>query len=318
MTMYLAKDFIETAEGLAFAVVEHGIEQDRVLCFLRYRRDSAGRWQKQSTSQAQALLSRYHPEFLYDCPVRDAQLHAVPVKQIVKHHRPGQRIRDSLIAFSTEDSVERDLKQLLGLYVSHGFDIDSIGVTGSLLIGAQHSDSDIDLVFYDRALFHRARGLTAELIAEGRLQALELRDWHESYRRRACSLDFDDYVWHERRKFNKALVNGRKFDLSFIDPLPVARAERYRKCGEVLLCCTITDDSAAFDYPALFRCDLPEIDAIVVFTATYFGQGQVGEQIEVRGLLEQSDSGSQRIVVGSSREAEGEYIKVLRAGVRDE
>lgn len=33
---YLAKDFIQTKEGLIFAVVAQEIEQGKVLCFLRY------------------------------------------------------------------------------------------------------------------------------------------------------------------------------------------------------------------------------------------------------------------------------------------
>jgi len=40
--MFYAKDFIETAEGLVFAVVASGIEQGKVLCFLRYVRKSTG------------------------------------------------------------------------------------------------------------------------------------------------------------------------------------------------------------------------------------------------------------------------------------
>jgi predicted nucleotidyltransferase len=34
--MFFAKDFIETAEGLIFAVVERGVEDGKALCFLRY------------------------------------------------------------------------------------------------------------------------------------------------------------------------------------------------------------------------------------------------------------------------------------------
>jgi len=35
--------------------------------------------------------------------------------------------------------------------------------------------------------------------------------------------------------------------------------------------------------------------------------------IEIAGMLEEDEYGNQRIVVGSSREAQGEYIKVIRA-----
>lgn len=315
--MYLAKDFIETAEGLVFAVVEHGIEQGRVLCFLRYRRSSNG-WQKQSTRQADDLLSRDHPEYLYYCPMRDVRLHAVPEERVIKHYQPRQRLNE-LLSAAWLDPVEQDLLRLSNLYQSHGLDVKQMGVTGSLLIGAQGKSSDIDLVFYDRDLFHQARAINRELIQAGLLHELDLRHWQESFRRRDCHIDFYDYVWHEQRKFNKALVNDRKFDLNFIDPESVA-TETYRKCGEILLRCIVTDDSRAFDYPALFKCNEPTIDEIAVFTATYTGQAQVGEEIEVCGLLEESPSGLKRIIVGSSREAEGEYIKVQgsRGKMKDE
>jgi hypothetical protein len=35
--------------------------------------------------------------------------------------------------------------------------------------------------------------------------------------------------------------------------------------------------------------------------------------VEVSGIVEQSQQGVKRIVVGSSRESHGEYIKVIRA-----
>ncbi len=77
--------------------------------------------------------------------------------------------------------------------------------------------------------------------------------------------------------------------------------------------CKITDATRAFDYPAEFKVDHEHIDTIVSFTATYTGQALGGETVEVSGLLEQMEQGSRRIVVGSSREAHGEYIKVIQS-----
>jgi len=37
--MFFAKDFIETAEGLIFALVAPGLEEGKALCFLRYVHD---------------------------------------------------------------------------------------------------------------------------------------------------------------------------------------------------------------------------------------------------------------------------------------
>jgi hypothetical protein len=74
----------------------------------------------------------------------------------------------------------------------------------------------------------------------------------------------------------------------------------------------VIDDARGFDYPAEFKIDHQQISSIVSFTATYTGQAVSGERVEVSGMLEQSGQGVKRIVVGSSREAHGEYIKVIQ------
>ena len=77
------------------------------------------------------------------------------------------------------------------------------------------------------------------------------------------------------------------------------------------MCVRVIDDKKAFHYPAEWLIDHEEIQAVVCFTATYTGQAVNGEWIEVAGLLEQTSLGQKRLVVGSNREAPGEYIKVV-------
>ncbi|WP_333875321.1 hypothetical protein [Methylobacter sp.] len=325
--MFFAKDFIETAEGLIFAVVEQGLEDGKVLCFLRYVLTPSG-WKKVVTEQANNLLQQQHSDYLHYSPVLDAHLHAVAIDRIVTHHQPKHRLqqlmqanrhdiaRDGVYAASMlgagAAAVERDLFRLCELFEQHGLDLAQTGVTGSILVGVQKQDSDIDLVCYSRDVFHQCRAITRELIEQECLQALNDQDWQQSYERRSCDLSFDDYVWHERRKCNKAVINGRKFDLNFIDHCADSNAVVYQKCGAVTLQCRVTDDAHAFDYPAEFTIDHHQISSIVSFTATYTGQAVSGEMIEVSGVLEQSEHGVKRIVVGSSREAHGEYIKVIQ------
>ncbi|MGZ5075184.1 MAG: nucleotidyltransferase domain-containing protein [Methylobacter sp.] len=325
--MFFAKDFIETVEGLIFAVVAQGLEDGKVLCFLRYVLTSSG-WNKVATEQANQLLQQQHPDYLHYSPVLDAHLHAVPAERIIKHHQPKQRLqqimqahrhdiaKDGVYAASLPGTgaavVERDLFELCGLLEQHGLDLAEAGVTGSILVGVQNPDSDIDLVCYGRDVFHQCRSVVRKLIELGHLQDLAEPDWQQSYERRSCDLSFADYVWHERRKSNKAVINGRKFDLSFIDHDAVSGAVVYQKRGIATLQCRVVDDTRAFDYPAEFTTDHQQIASIVSFTATYTGQALSGETVEVSGMLERSECGIHRIVVGSSREAHGEYIKVIR------
>ena len=126
-------------------------------------------------------------------------------------------------------------------------------------------------------------------------------------------MSYPDYVWHERRKYNKALINGRKFDLSLINEFDASEVNTYQKCGAITLQARVVDDAQAYDYPAEFKIAHADISSVVCFTATYTGQAVVGEMIEVAGQVEESSEGIKRIVVGSTREALGEYIKVIHA-----
>ena len=213
--MYRAKDFIETSEGLVFAVVTDMIEADKVLCFLRYVHEQ-GQWRKVSTEQANSFLSQNYPEYLHYSTNLDVELHAVAVNVIAKHHQPQHRLT-TLLNNKPKDSVEQDLQTLCRLFSQNGLQMENVGVTGSLLIGVQNPDSDIDLVFYGRDVFQQARALIPTLIRQGSYQPLTDNDWLETYQRRDCHLTLQEYVWHEQRKNNKVMINQRKVDLNMED-----------------------------------------------------------------------------------------------------
>jgi len=307
------KDFIETQEGLMFAVVASGLEKGRVLCFLRYADTGTG-WVKLSTEQANQFLAASHPDYFYYSGQLDAHLHAVPVENITKHHQAKARLQN-ILSKSPGHAVEADLFHLSGLLREKGLDFSEMGITGSILVGLQNDRSDIDLVCFNRRVFHHCRLIIQDYIRLDRLQPLGESDWQESYQRRSCALSFNEYVWHEQRKFNKALVNGRKFDLSLVEPgTKRQEIDKYQKLESIVLQCQILDDTDAFAYPAEWVLDHPQIQSVVSFTATYTGQALTRERVEVSGTLEKSSQGL-RIVVGSTREAPGEYIKVIHAAI---
>lgn len=310
MLSIFAKDFVETSEGLIFAVVESGFEQGKVLCFLRYI-SSDNRLKKVNTEQANQFLADKYPHYLYYSANKQAHCHALVLADIFKHHQPRTKLYKLLLAGGA-DEVEGDCVQLCRLLEQHGVNLNDVGITGSILISAHKPSSDIDLVFYSREVFNQARQITQRLIRQGDCSELTDDDWLESYDRRSCDLSYSEYVWHEKRKFNKALINQRKFDLSLVNATEQSDSQiAYKKIEAFVLNVKITDDSLSFDYPAEFGIEHPQIKSIVCYTATYTGQVKIGEWVEVAGFLEQSADGGRRIVVGSSREARGEYIKVI-------
>lgn len=309
MDSYQPKDFIETAEGLIFAVVTADLDQQRVLGSLRYRQIEGG-YQKLSTRDADELLKHHHPHYIHYSKARDVTLHGVPPDLIKVHHQPRKRLR-KLLQRTPDDEIEEKLHRLMGLFVAHGLDTGEIGVTGSLLIGAQKRSSDIDLVFYQPDEFHKAREMVKSLLRKQQLQPLDDTLWRDAYKRRGCSLTFDEYLWHEKRKYNKAAIAQTKFDITLLSPEPWQDLLHYRKQGRYSLQAGINDDSHSFDYPARYRLDHPSIQEAVSYTATYMGQAERGERVEIQGQLEVSAVGHLRIVIGTDREATDEYIKVV-------
>ncbi len=307
---YLPRDFIATRCGLVFAVMAHHLEGDKVLGFLRYLQKD-GRFHKLHTEEANQYLAEQQPDYLFSSKRLDALLHGIPVADIHQHYKPRLALRELLTGVS-HDPVIRAAQHLCRLLANNGLTPDQVGITGSLLLGAQGPNSDIDLVIYDRLAFFNARMAIEQLMARGEIQALAECDWQDAYTRRGCELSFEEYVRHERRKLNKGKIAGIKFDISLVTEGSLPFPDNATKAGYHRLQARVVNTDRSFDYPAIYRLDHPDISEAWSFIQTYAGQAFVGEWIEVRGLLETGSCGEQRIVVGSSREAPGEYIKTIR------
>ena len=246
-----------------------------------------------------------------------AELHLVPHEWISRHY-PAPAAARRLLG-EARDVTERTAANAIRLLVSGGVPMDDIGLTGSLLIGRHGTGSDVDIVLYGRAAFERARRIVRAALRDGRADALDDNAWREAWRRRAPSLAFGDYVWHERRKTNKFLLDGTKVDLTLLSREPDRDADLrpWSKHGLVCVRGRVVDASAAFDHPSRYRIDATEVQDILVTTATYTGQALEGEVVEACGWLERAPGDAVRLLVGSSREAEGEYLKVTEADPRD-
>ena len=241
-------------------------------------------------------------------------MHAVPLSAIKHHYQPVPRLKQ--ICDHPVDDIEQLTAQVASFFVTQGIAPDCLGISGSILISAQGTESDIDLVVYGRNNFFNARNSLQQLFSshqhQSSIQPLCDQQWQQTWERRGCDLSLQDYIWHEQRKYNKASINGIKFDLTLVESQTIDH-QVYNKQGLVDLTAVITDDSRAYDYPASYRINHPVINKILSYSATYAGQARNGESIEARGVLEKSTSGDCRLLVGTSREATGEYLKVLKS-----
>jgi predicted nucleotidyltransferase len=302
------KDFIETPDGLLFAVLSGTEESGRIPAYLRYRRTPKG-LQKIATAEAPEALSAHGSRYYFDSVSRAIRLQGVARVDIHRVFRARERTLQ-ILNDDPLDPVLEAAQKLLRFIFDGTVRPEMVGVTGSLLIGAQTPESDIDLVVYDRTSFERVRSRVLEGIQTAMLDQLSAKDWSEAHARRGASLTLEEYLRHEQRKGNKALIHGIKFDLTLLDSSQEEPEPAKSKAGSIDLRATVTDATEAFGFPARYRVDHPEIFEVLAFSQTYAGQAFEGERIRVRGRLEVLPGGRQRIVVGQDREAHGEFIKL--------
>ncbi len=309
---YLPKDFIQTKEGLVFAVVSYQSHAGKVGCFLRYVSDGDA-WKKIDTEQANQLLRQFYPQYLYQSTQFDASFHAVAVEDIIEHHRPEVRLKH-VLSQEPRDNIEQKLLQLIPILVRHGASCDFLGLTGSMLINQQRSTSDIDFVVFGREQFQKTRQALKSAELSGEISVLDLTLMQDNFERRAGELSFEEFSWHEYRKHNKASIGGTKFDIGMVCLSDEIQHddEQYLKQGMRTFTTRVVDDLRAFDFPAVYVIEDELTPEVLSFTHTYVGQAKKGELIEVSGAVECNiTTGKCRLIVGSTREANGEYIKVI-------
>jgi predicted nucleotidyltransferase len=205
------------------------------------------------------------------------------------------------------------VKKIAGLFARNGVPWTEMGITGSMLVGLHGPASDVDFVVYG-PWWWRARETLARAKAKGEVQDLDEATWRKIYSKRRPEIGFDEFVLHEKRKGNRGMISGTYFDLLFTRSWSEIGAARPPGSGQVLgrrkITARVTNADFSFDSPAIFKIDHDGVKEILCYSHTYAGQALPGETAEAAGILEESADGL-RLVVGTTREARGEWIRSL-------
>ena len=295
------RDFIETREHWIFSVVDYYCG-DGARCLLRYVPDPAGerergglRFKKMGFDEAYAFIKKEKPGYI-------DRVMVVPFADVARHYRP----HEGLIRIVGSDHRVKKMVDAL-----RGVDFSCMGITGSKLVGLGAETSDVDFVVYGKE-WYRARDALQRAIASGEVDGIDEAGWEKIYDKRKPELSFKEFYVHEKRKGNRCLLDGVLTDLLFVrswDQIG-ARIGIGESPGMETITAKVTDAEFAFDSPAIYTIEHPEISTVLSFTHTYAGQALAGETIEARGKVEESPGGKV-LVVGTSREPKGEWIKSL-------
>ncbi len=296
------RDFFETVDGWIFAVADYN-HAEGLRGMLRYVPDDSGereangrRYRKLDFDPSFEFLKKERPSYVRD-------LHTVPESDVRRLYQPSEGLQ----AVAEKDPR---VKKIATILAKAGVPGREMGITGSMLIGLNGPSSDIDFVVYG-PWWWKARDIINEAKARGEIEDLDEPTWRKIYIKRKPETGFDEFMLHEKRKGNRGMVDGTYFDLLFTrDWSQIEPQAKGKPAGRRKIVANVTDARFAFDSPAIFRLDHDEVKEIFCYSHTYAGQARLGECVEAQGVLEET-AGGLRLVVGTTREARGEWIRSL-------
>ncbi|MDD1753558.1 MAG: nucleotidyltransferase domain-containing protein [Methanotrichaceae archaeon] len=296
------RDFLENKNGWIFAVADYN-HMDGIRCILRYvpdpqgeRKAEGGKYRKIDFDDAYAFLKKERPDYVKD-------VHVVPEEDVIRIYRPPEGLKNVI-------KTDGRVRKIAAILAEAGVPWDEMGITGSMLIGLQSPTSDIDFVVYG-SWWWKAREIVAEAKKEGLIQDLDEAMWRRIYFKRGPETSFQEFVLHEKRKGNRGLIDGTYFDLLFTrDWSQIELYPMGKPIGKKKMTAMVTEAEFAFDSPAIFKLDHDDVKEIYCYSHTYAGQALPGEEVEAMGVIEEIENGM-RLVVGTTREARGEWIRSL-------
>lgn len=330
------RDFIYTKDDLFFATTTYLHPEDRIISFLRYINDPDGdrslndlKYSKVNSKQAYKFLNENFPDYLYNCAVTQVEMMGVPLEKVEKIFRPSERLKEIMNHPSPDKILQKVIKISETLHYLTDIPYHHLGISGSILPGLYDPQvSDIDFVVYGLDNHRKAMDAFSAIKYDENspLKAIKEIYWIKLYEKRVkdSSLSYEEFRWYEERKNNRGTVNGTLFDiLATRDWNEIHGSfgeETYLPIGTMEIEATVSNALAAFDNPAIYQLEDVKIleghqippSEVASYTHTYAGQVKEGERIIAKGKLEKvaGRNTRYRLMVGTTRESMGEYIKL--------
>ncbi len=327
-------DYFETTDGWIFMVLGDIHPEGRVWSLLKYVPGN-GIWgngekkyirviRQYTVSELLKVISfleEMQPSYVYHDPTVGARVIAPPTSNITKVYSSRRRLIE-LLNRPTSSRLERLLVSLVErLSEVSGVPIDCFGVTGSILPGIHHQDSDIDLVVYGTDNLWRVLEALNELHREGEV-ALQGGSDPEGWVVRASSrypVPARDLRRLASNVINKGVYSGVLFSIHGVRGMPAYRYGEvvYSALGMARVRARVVDVRESLFTPAVYFVEDEggSIDRIVCYDMMLAGVLREGDSVEAYGKLElarrNGEEAWRQILIGSYEGAGREYIRIL-------
>jgi predicted nucleotidyltransferase len=325
--------YLETGEGLYFAV--KGLEHppDRWIAVLRYlpdpkmgTREKDGKFYRRlyGFKEQEQWIEEVCPQYrAYDHVFRKT-LQSVPRSQVRNIYNPRHKLHE-LTQATVRGGLEEDVVAFSGLLEKEArVPASSLGITGSVLIGVHAEHSDIDIVVFGEDGCRKVHQALSSLLADPgckELRRLDAKGMEELYDQRVVDskMEYSEFVYLEKQKVNQGIFRDRPYFIRFIKEPFEAEAGygqlHYTSISQEKIQAAVVEDRDAIFTPCRYGLSgtqttgkkrMPDLNEIVSFRGRFCDQARIGDRILATGTLEQVQDGQgvirYRLLLGNSRE----------------
>jgi len=331
--------YLETNEGLFFAVKGMEHPPDRFIAVLRYAPDPDGDRKKGDIpyrrlyhfDEQEDLIRSTYPQYLSYDRIFQTTLQGVPKPKIKQIYDPCARLLELVRAPLTP--IHQDLAAFAMLLQRESeVPPSAIGVSGSVLISMDAENSDLDVSIFGKENCRNVYETLARLLDCG---AAGLRRLNESeigtlYAQRVVAdahINFQEFSIPEKRKVCQGVFRQRPYFIRFLKcphETGIRYGDlRYTPLGQVTIDGVISSDEEAFYTPCRYGLsDVSTLEGpsvrvteVVSFRGRFCEQVGRGQVIRASGALERVENTLgqiyYRLLLGNST-----HDKIVPNGVR--